>query len=303
MSGNRPDRSPEPHFGLGPAGLAVYNVGMIAAVIQMNTTDDRQANLVQAERLLDSAAAGGAGLAVLPEHFSFMQSEGSLPARPEPLRGPLVSFLADKARTLGLWIVGGSFAQRSRDPEKVYNTCPVLSPEGELVAYYQKMHLFDLNLPGLPGLTESRYVLPGHRLVTLDTPLGILGLSICYDLRFPELYRRLRLKGAQVLTAPSAFTKATGQAHWELLLRARAVENSCFVLAGAQWGQHNPRRESFGQAMIVNPWGDILARCEPGVGLAMAEVNPGKLDEQRRRLDSTRHARLLPAAWGEPDPS
>lgn len=269
----------------------------------MNSTSDRRANLEAAARLLAEAARRGAGLAVLPEHFSFMQSEGNRPARPETLRGPLVRFLAGQAKEHGLWIVGGSFAQKSRRPDRVYNTCPVLAPDGSLAAYYQKIHLFDLDLPGHPSLMESRYVLPGRRLVTLDTPLGVLGLSVCYDLRFPELYRRLRLKGAQVLAAPSAFTKATGQAHWDLMVRARAVDNACFVLAAAQWGRHNPKRESFGNAMIVDPWGEVLDRAEPGEGLALAEVNPEKTARQRGRLDSTPHARLLPRSWGEADRS
>ncbi len=281
---------------------------MLAAVIQMRSTSDRAANLAQAEELLRRAAAQGAGLAMLPEHFALMQPEGSPPLDPEPLRGPLVQWLAGLARELGLWIVGGSFARRATrgargargaraDQRRVYNTCPVIDDKGRLRAWYSKVHLFDLAIPGRRALLESAHVAPGRRLVVTQTPLGAMGLSICYDLRFPELYRRLRLKGAQVLAAPSAFTKLTGQAHWELLVRTRAVENCCYLLAAAQEGAHSPKRESFGRAMIVDPWGRILAECPPGPGLALAEVSPRELARQRRRLDSTQHARLLPAAW------
>jgi predicted amidohydrolase len=270
---------------------------MIAAVIQMNSGPGRRANLAQAEELLRAARAAGAGLAVLPEHFGCLRPEGTPWAEPEPLQGPTVAWLAGLARELGLWIVGGSFAQASARAGLVHNTCPVLDPAGRLVAHYQKIHLFDLALPGQRSLRESATSLPGRRQALIDTPLGRMGLSICYDLRFPELYRRLRLKGATVLAAPSAFTKSTGQAHWEVLTRARAIENQCFLLAAAQEGAHGGGRESFGRAMIVDPWGEILAECPPGPGLACAEVEAKAVAKVRRLLDSTAHARLLPTAW------
>jgi predicted amidohydrolase len=144
---------------------------------------------------------------------------------------------------------------------------------------------------------ESAHVLPGRRIVTVDTPAGRVGLSICYDLRFPEFYRRLRLRGAEVLVAPSAFTAATGKAHWDLLVRTRAVENACYLVAAAQWGNHGGRRKSFGRAMIVDPWGEVLAVCEDGVGVAVAEVSRRRLERLRGLLDSTGHARLLPRSW------
>lgn len=270
---------------------------MLAAVIQMNSSADRQANLAQAADLLRRAAGQGAGLCVLPEHFAHMQPEGLPLAEPQTIAGPTVSFLATLARELGLWIVGGTFAERARAPGKAHNTCPVLDPTGRLVGVYRKIHLFDLAAPGQAPLLESRRVAPGRRLTVVDTPIGRLGPCVCYDLRFPELHRRLRLLGAQVIAAPSAFTKLTGQAHWELLVRARAVENACFVLAAAQWGPHGQGRESFGQAMITNPWGEVVAQCPPGPGLALAEVNAEVVEGFRRRLDSTLHARLLPRAW------
>lgn len=276
---------------------------MIAAVIQMNSGPSRPDNLAQAGELLRAARAAGAGLAVLPEHFGCLRPEGTPWEAPEPLQGPTVAWLAGLARELGLWVLGGSFAQAPPRADgaagRVFNTSPLIDPQGRLRAHYQKIHLFDLALPGQRALRESATAKPGRRLALGDTPLGRMGLSICYDLRFPELYRRLRLRGATVLAAPSAFTKVTGQAHWEVLVRARAVENQCFMLAAAQWGPHGGGRESFGRAMIVDPWGEILAECPPGPGLACAEVEPQAVARVRRLLDSTAHARLLPAAWRE----
>lgn len=272
--------------------------GMKAAVLQMNSGRDRAANLEQAASLLAQAATQGARLAVLPEHFACLVPEGQPHPHPEPLRGPTLAFLADQARRLGLWIVGGSLAE-SAPGGRTRNTSPLLDDQGELVAVYRKIHLFDLALPGQPPWLESRLVVPGSRLALADTPLGRLGMSICFDLRFPELYRRLRLKGAEILAAPSAFTLATGRDHWELLLKARALDNQCHLLAGAQWGDHGQDRASFGSAMIVDPWGQVLARCPEGVGLAVAEISRPRRDEVRQRLDTAKLARLLPAAWGK----
>lgn len=270
---------------------------MKAAVLQMNSGPNRQANLKQAGRLLARAAKAGARLAVLPEHFSFMQTEGLLPKHPEALQGPLMGFLAQAAREHCMWLVGGSFSQKVPGQRRVYNICPVLDPQGRLRAAYRKVHLFDLALPGQRPYKESVHTLPGRRLVVLDTPLGRLGLSICYDLRFPELYRRLRLKGAELLAAPSAFTRQTGRDHWELLVRTRAMENQCFLLAAAQYGRHGKDRQSYGHAMIVDPWGEIMAQCPAGPGLALAEISPKRLKQVRSRLDTLPHSRLLPSSW------
>ncbi|MCB2226279.1 MAG: carbon-nitrogen hydrolase family protein [Desulfarculaceae bacterium] len=263
----------------------------------MTSTERRQANLEQAAALLASAKAQGAKMAVLPEHFSFLAAMEKMPAVAEPLKGPTVKFLSQQAQELGLWIIGGSFARKSSDPARAYNTCPVLGPSGELVAFYDKVHMFDLALPGQAAWEESRFVKNGRRLVTVETPAGLVGLSICYDLRFPELYRRLRLRGAAILSAPAAFTYATGKVHWEILARARAVENSCYVLAAAQVGEHGGRRRSWGQAMIVDPWGGILAQCGPEPGVALAKVDARGVERARRKLDSTSHSRMLPRAW------
>ncbi|MFH1033654.1 MAG: carbon-nitrogen hydrolase family protein [Pseudomonadota bacterium] len=269
---------------------------MIAAVLQMNSGPDQAANLRQARDLLARAAAQGAGLAVLPEHFGLLLPEGQAPAAAETLAGPTVAFLQKLARQHHLWLVGGSFAQRG-GRGRLYNTSVLIDDQGRPRAHYQKIHLFDLGLPGQPALTESRYYSPGRRLVVAPTPLGRLGMSVCFDLRFPELYRRLRLQGAEILVAPSAFTAATGREHWELLVRARALENQCYMLAAAQWGEHAPGRASHGQAMIVDPWGRVLAQCEPGIGLVWAEIRPQRVARVRGLLDTASLARLLPAAW------
>lgn len=269
---------------------------MIAAVLQMNSGPHPQANLEQAAGLLAQAASQGARLAVLPEHFGLLLPEGQPPPSPEPLTGPLAAFLAGQARQHKLWVLGGSFAQQGAGG-RLYNTSLLVDDQGRVRAHYQKIHLFDLGLPGQEALTESRHYSPGRRLVVADTPLGRLGLSICFDLRFPELYRRLRLMGAEVLAAPSAFTAATGRDHWELLVRARALENQCYMLAAAQWGQHAPGRASHGQAMIVDPWGRVLAQCPEGVGLACAEVRTQRVGRVRTLMDTASLARLLPSAW------
>lgn len=269
---------------------------MIAAVIQMNSNDQPGQNREQAAELLAQAARQGAALAALPENFGLMLPEGSPPPAPEPLQGPTLAFLAQQARAHGLWILGGSFAQ-GKPGGPMLNASPLLDDQGRLRAVYHKIHLFDIHLPGKRPLLESRHFRPGRRLVVAPTPLGRLGLSVCFDLRFPELYRRLRLKGAQVLAAPSAFTATTGRDHWELLVRARALENQCYLLAPAQWGDHGRGRQSHGQAMIADPWGKVLAQCPEGQGLACAEIDPARLAQVRGLLDTAPLARLLPAAW------
>lgn len=273
-----------------------YNGQMIAAVLQMNSSPDRGANWDQAAGLLARAAAQGARLALLPEHFGCLVPEGQPHPHPEPLRGPTLAFLAEQARRHGLWLVGGSFGEKAPGG-RTLNASPLIDDQGRLVAVYRKIHLFDLAMPGQPAWLESRLVAPGRRLTAAATPWGHLGLSICFDLRFPELYRRLRLMGADFIAAPSAFTQKTGQVHWELLVRTRAVENQCYLLAAAQWGEHGGGRASFGSAMIVDPWGQVVARCPDGVGLALAEVDLERVRQVRSTLDTIPLARLLPAAW------
>ena len=249
---------------------------MKVAAIQMTSGPDVPANLEQARGLLEEAAALGARLAVLPENFSFMglkdadkrgvaETEGS---------GPVQEFLASSARRLRLWLVGGTVPLRAGADGRVAAASLLYDADGRRVGRYDKIHLFDVDIPGrAESYRESAHVAPGARPALLDTPVGRLGLSVCYDIRFPELYRYLSAAGAQLLVVPSAFTSPTGRAHWEPLLRARAIENLCYVLAPAQSGFHPSGRETYGDSMIVDYWGRVLQRVPRGRGCAIGEVD------------------------------
>ena len=268
---------------------------MKAALLQLRSTEDREENLAQAEALVrEAAGAGGADLVALPENFSFLRSEGLRIPCAEPLSGPLVARLSALARELHVWLLAGSLPESIPGSEKVHNTSILFDRSGSLRAVYRKIHLFDVRLPGGPELTESQAVEPGSEPVVVQTEFGPLGLSICYDLRFPELYRRLALAGARVLLVPSAFTETTGRDHWEVLLRARAVENQCFVLAPAQWGRHSGRRASWGHSLAIDPWGRIVAEKPEGVGVLAVEVDLSVVDRVRAGLPVLEHIRLRP---------
>src|SRR5580704_5864481 len=257
---------------------------MKVAAVQMTSGPDVTANLEQARALLEDAAARGARLAALPENFSFMglkdadkrgvaEADGS---------GPAQDFLAATARRLRLWIVGGTVPLRSGVDGRVAAASLVYDSDGRRVARYDKIHLFDVDIPGRgESYRESAHVAPGAAATVLDTPLGRLGLSVCYDVRFPELYRHLSAAGAQLLVVPSAFTSPTGRAHWETLLRARAIENLCYVIAPAQSGFHPSGRETYGDSMIVDFWGRILTRVPRGTGCAIAAVDLARQREVR----------------------
>ncbi len=264
----------------------------LAAAAQMTSTADTERNLEIAERLVREAAARGATLVGLPENFAFLRSEGQPVPEAQSLDGPWVKRMAGLARELRVTLILGSIAEAIPDAPRVYNTCVLLGPDGSLLARYRKMHLFDIDLPGMESLKESRSVAPGTDVVVAETPLGRLGLSICYDLRFPELFRELARRGARILAVPSAFTDRTGKDHWEVLLRARAVENLAYVIAPAQVGQHAKGRASHGHAMIVDPWGGILAQVADGEGLALAELDLERQDRLRRELPALAHRRL-----------
>jgi predicted amidohydrolase len=267
---------------------------MVAAVVQMNSTPDVAANLDAMERLTADAAARGAELVALPEAFALIGPDRDKRAILEPLPegGPIFARCQALARAHHVHLVLGGFHERSPDPEKAYNTCVHLGPDGGIVASYRKIHLFDVDLADGTRLMESDRTLPGTETKVSPTPFGPLGLSVCYDVRFPELYQRLVDAGAVALTVPSAFTASTGKHHWHVLLRARAIECQCYVLAPAQWGHHHSRRKSFGHAMIVDPWGRILAECEDGDGVAVATLDPAVLSEVRCSLPSLTHRRL-----------
>jgi deaminated glutathione amidase len=265
---------------------------VLAAAVQMTSTADVERNLAEAERLVAAAAARGAQLVGLPENFAFLRSEGVPIPESQSLDGPWVRRMAELARRHRITLLLGSLPERIGGDARVYNTSVLLGPDGATLATYRKMHLFDIDVPGLEHLKESRAVRPGEEVVVADSPAGRLGLSICYDVRFPELYRRLAREGARVLAVPSAFTDRTGKDHWEVLLRARAIENLAYVFAPAQTGTHGKGRASHGHAMIVDPWGSILAQVPEGPGFALAELDFARQDTLRRDLPALGHRRL-----------
>ncbi len=266
---------------------------ILAAAIQMTSTADVNRNLASAEALVATAAARGARFVGLPENFAFLRPEGERITEAQSLDGPWVRRMAALARRLELTLLLGSLPERVEGDGRVHNTSVLLGPDGDTLAVYRKMHLFDIELPGLEHLKESRSVLAGDAVVVADSPAGRLGLTICYDLRFPELFRALSARGARVLCVPSAFTERTGQAHGEVLLRARAIENLAYVFAPAQAGAHGGGRASHGPAMIVDPWGSVLAQVPEGEGVAVAELDFARLERVRRELPALAHARLL----------
>jgi predicted amidohydrolase len=263
-----------------------------AAAVQMTSTADVARNLDAAERLVREAKALGAGFVGLPENFAFLRSEGEPIPEAQTLTGPWVTRMAALARDLQITLLLGSLPEAVPGDTRVHNTSVLLGPDGQTIAVYRKIHLFDIDLPGMEHLKESKAVRPGSEVVVARTPFGPLGLSICYDLRFPELYRRQVHAGARVLAVPSAFTDRTGKAHWEILLRARAVENLAYVVAPAQSGTHNPRRTSHGHAMIVDPWGTVLAERYEGEGVVVADLDFERQDRIRRELPALSHVKL-----------
>jgi len=269
----------------------------LVAVIQMTSSPDVEANLASARGLLERAHEQGAVLAALPENFPIMgRKETDKVAVAEiPGEGPIQAFLGHCARELGMWIVGGTLPIKSEElPGRVAAASLVFDERGRCLARYDKIHLFDVDIPGREErYRESATVAPGAEPIVVATPIGRLGLAVCYDVRFPELFRLLQVQGAEVFSLPSAFTAPTGRAHWELLIRARAVENLCYVLAPAQSGTHPNGRETYGDSMIVDPWGHVLARvAEPGPGLAVADVDRTLQQELRGRFPALSHRRF-----------
>ncbi|KAG0599757.1 hypothetical protein M758_12G176200 [Ceratodon purpureus] len=265
------------------------------AVAQMTAVSNVEANFVTCARLVQEAAEAGVKLLSLPECFSFIGSkEGETLKIAEPLTGPIIKRYQSLAREAGLWLSLGGFQEKGPDNNHHYNTHVLLDDTGNICSTYRKIHLFDVDVPGGPVLKESNTAAPGAEVVAADSPAGRLGLTVCYDLRFPELYQRLRFtENCQVLLVPSAFTKTTGEAHWELLLRARAVETQCYVLAAAQAGKHNEKRESYGDAIIVDPWGKVIARLPDKLktGLAIADIDHSVLHNIRLRMPVEQHRR------------
>lgn len=264
---------------------------MRVAVCQLNAREDRSSNLAVARDLLDRAAAAGADLAVLPEYVDYLGPAGGEP-KPETVDGEFATFFADAARQLGMWVLAGSFHETSADPGRTHNTSLVFNRCGELAAVYRKIHLYDVEIPGRVSYRESRTVAPGTQATLVDVDGVGVGLSICYDLRFPELYRRLAVAGARILAVPAAFMLHTGRDHWEVLLRARAIENQCYVLAAGQIGSHEPGRTCYGRSMIIDPWGTVLAQAPDTVGVAVADLDLERLATIRQELPSLANRQL-----------
>ncbi|KAL2651773.1 hypothetical protein R1flu_019901 [Riccia fluitans] len=265
------------------------------AVGQMTSSSNIHANYETCAGLVKEAVTAGAKLLSLPECFSFIGSkEGESLNIAEPLDGPIMTRYQNLARESGLWLSLGGFQEKGPDPGHLYNTHVLLDNLGTIRGVYRKIHLFDVDVPGGPVLKESNSTAAGSDVISVDSPIGRLGITVCYDLRFPELYQNLRFrKNAQILLVPSAFTKRTGEAHWEILLRARAIETQCYVIAAAQAGKHNEKRESYGDALIIDPWGTIIARCrdKESTGIAVAEVDHSLLESIRQRMPICTHRR------------
>jgi len=264
---------------------------MLVSAIQMNSRDNKEENLRSAERLIDLAAERGAGLAVLPEMFNFLGPSERRPEEAEEIPGPTIQRIARKAVQHRMYIIAGSILEKSESPDKVYNTSVLVDPLGQAAARYRKMHLFDVVVEGQPPYRESAAVLPGDQVVVAEIELGAVGLTICYDLRFPELYRALTNRGAGIISIPAAFTLHTGLAHWEVLVRARAIENQCYVIAAAQVGVHPVSRECFGNSMIVDPWGTVLACAPNEESVVCAEIDPAYLAKVRKNIPALTHRR------------
>jgi nitrilase len=268
------------------------------AAVQMNSGADLARNLRTAGELLEQACAQQAGLALLPENFAFMGAHDAdkLSLAEDDGAGPIQDFLAATAQRLQLWIVAGTIPLKAADAGHVFAACLVYDAGGKRVARYDKMHLFDVEVPRPNGgerYRESATIAPGaESFQVLESPAGRLGLSVCYDLRFPELYRGLAARNAELLLVPSAFTERTGAAHWDLLLRARAVENQCYVVAANQCGEHPGGRRTFGHSCIIDPWGQVLAQRAAGEGVVVAAVPPKTLQDLRRTFPVLTHRRI-----------
>jgi predicted amidohydrolase len=269
-------------------------MGKVAA-IQMTSGHVVEDNLAAAAELLRQAKDLGADIACLPENFSFigLKDADKLKVAEADGEGPIQDFLRDTARRLGLWILGGTTVIKGDSAARVANASLLIDADGKRVARYDKIHLFDVAIPGRDEkYLESTHVMPGREAVIADTPVGKLGLSVCYDMRFPELYRDLVARGAEWLAMPAAFTVPTGRAHWETLLRARAIENLCYVVAPAQSGTHTSGRETYGDTLIADYWGQVLSRLAKGSGVITADIDLAKQAETRAHFPALDNRRL-----------
>ena len=267
----------------------------VVVAIQMASGPNVNANLLEAERLIANAAGEGAGLVVLPENFALMghTENDKIEIREQPGEGMLQEFLSTQAKKHGIWLVGGTIPMTSNDEGRIRAACLLFNDQGEQVARYDKIHLFDVQLPDRDEqYIESETIEPGDEPVVVDTPFGRLGLAICYDLRFPELFRDMLDRDMQILAIPSAFTEITGRAHWESLLRARAIENQCYVIAAAQGGYHASGRETHGNSMVIDPWGLVLNRLSRAAGIVKADIDLERVNSIRTTFPAVEHRKL-----------
>jgi len=269
---------------------------MKAAAIQMTSTRDVQANLVEAGRLVADAVARGAELVVLPENFSFLgATDADRVAATETFGdGPAQHFLATTAKRHGIWLVGGTIPIRDGG-QRASSRSLLIGPTGQIAAHYDKIHLFDVDVPGRAAerYRESDTTLAGTRVVATKTPIGRIGQTVCYDIRFPALFHRLSVLGADVLVVPAAFTVPTGQVHWQPLLQARAIESLVYVVAAGQWGEHAGGRKTYGHSMVIGPWGEILGELRDGTGVVCVDLDMARLAELRQRFPTVQHRREL----------
>lgn len=278
--------------------MVADNVFKVSA-IQLVSGTSVQANLDKAAELIAQAAAQGARLVVLPEYFCFLgrRDPEKLAFMETPGQGPIQSFLSEAARKHGIWLLGGTLPLQSEDPDRIYNAMLVYDPQGTQVARYDKIHLFGFR-KGEEAYDESISIRPGaNGPQVVETPAGRVGLSVCYDLRFPELYRAMG--DVSLIVVPAAFTYTTGSAHWEILLRARAIENQCYVLAAAQGGKHENGRRTWGHSMLIDPWGEVLQCLPEGEGVVLGDIDPARMNDIRLSLPALRH-RVIGGATSTP---
>jgi predicted amidohydrolase len=266
---------------------------LLAAAVQFAASSSKDENLTKAKRWVREACERGARLVALPELFSWRGGKSDEQAAAELIPGPTSEEMARLARSLGIYLVCGSFLEKAPDDQKVWNTSLLISPEGKILARYRKVHLFDVSLPDGRVIRESETRKTGEGAVVAETEYGAVGLSICYDLRFPELYRQLTLKGATIIAVPSAFTFWTGTAHWEILLRARAIENQVYLVAPDQNGRDGTGILDYGNSMIVDPWGRVLARAQDCEGAIVAELDLADQERVRQSLPCLKHIRMI----------
>jgi deaminated glutathione amidase len=265
----------------------------LLAAVQMTSSADKFRNLEVATRLVQQAAKQGASFIGLPENFSWMGPEPERAANAEPLDGPTLKAMSALAKTCGVTLLAGSVLEKAAgDANRVHNTSVLFGPDGGQLGVYRKIHLFDVEIGDGATYRESAGVAPGTEVVVAPTAFGPVGMSVCYDLRFPELYREHSRRGAKLLTVPAAFTLMTGKDHWEVLLRARAIENQAYLVAPAQWGKHSENRLTYGHAMVIDPWGLVIGRASDGEGFALANFDEAVLDKVRRNLPCLTHRRL-----------